>query len=55
MPEKQSKHWGSDWRGNEVLEGDQIVHDPQLDEVFLMGDLFKYLKEKYGFEFMKAE
>ncbi len=51
----KSTHWGTDWQGNEVLTGDNIVHDPQLDEVIVQQDLVEYLKEKYGFEFKKAE
>lgn len=51
----KSAHWGTDWQGNEVLSGDSIAHDPQLDEVILVSDLKDYLKEKYGFEFKTAE
>lgn len=55
MLKEKSAHWGNDWKGNEILTGDQIVHDPQQDEVILQSDLADYLKEKYGFEFKKAD
>ncbi|MEK3887483.1 YqaI family protein [Bacillus sp. FSL K6-3431] len=49
------KHCGSDWKGNEVLKGDEVIHDPGLDEIIMKEDLVDYLKEKYGFEEIVAE
>lgn len=51
----QEKHCGTDWRGSEVLAGDEVIHDPQLDEIILKEDLVDYLKEKYGFVETVAE
>lgn len=54
------EHWGSDYKGNEVLTGDEIVIDPANDEVVRISghidqDLKDYLVEKLGFEFKVAE
>lgn len=51
----QETHWGSDWQGNEILHGDEIIHDPQLDEIIMKEDLLDYLIKKYGFKEIVAE
>lgn len=49
------KHCGTDWQGSEVLAGDEVLHDPQLNEVIMKEDLVDYLKDKYGFREIIAE
>ena len=51
----QSKNWGTDWQGNEVLKDDMILLDPENDEVMLLSDVVEYLTKRRGFELIKAD
>lgn len=51
----QETHWGSDYNGNEIMHGDNIVFDPNTDEVILEEDLQEYLVNRLGFQFKVAE
>lgn len=53
-PEPEPRHWGIDYFGNEILEGDQIVVDPTNGEVILESNLQDYLIEALGFQFKTA-
>lgn len=50
----QPDHWGTDYYGNEILEGDSIVQLPN-GEVILEDNLEDYLIEVLSFEFTKAK
>ena len=52
---RPAEGWGTDWQGNEVLEGDDVVFDPNTDEAIQRNDLELYLKQRYGFEFVSEE
>jgi hypothetical protein len=52
-PEK-IKSYGTDFFGNEILEGDEIVVTPDGENV-LADSLEDYLIEILGFRFIKAE
>ncbi len=51
----QPEHTGSDYFGDEILVGDEIVTDPNTREVVLKENFAKYLKVVYDFQFEKAE
>lgn len=48
-------HWGSDFKGNEVLEGDSFLLDPANDEVVQVSDVIEYLTKHRGFQLIKAD
>lgn len=55
LKEHLNTKYGRDWKGKEVSVGDEIVIDPELDEILFKDDLPEYLAAKYGFEFTTAE
>lgn len=54
-PSAQPEHWGVDYFGNEILEGDSVVIDPENGEVVLEKHLEDYLIEVKGFQFKLAD
>lgn len=51
----QPEHAGSDYFGDEILVGDEIVTDPNTREVVLKENIVQYLKVVYAFQFITAE
>ncbi|HHY74067.1 MAG TPA: hypothetical protein GX497_12775 [Bacillus bacterium] len=51
----QPEHFGTDYFGDEVLEGDDYIEDTNTDEIILKDNLEKYLEEVYDFKFQTAE
>lgn len=51
----QSEHYGTDFFGDEVLVGDDIVIDPETGEMFPQDRLEDYLIEAKGFLFKTAD
>lgn len=49
----QLEHNGTDYFGDEILEGDDIVIDG--DEMVLKDNLEDYLSDVYGLEFLTAK
>lgn len=52
---KQPEHNGIDYFGDEILQGDEVVFDPENDEVILKCNLEKYLEKMFGFDFTLAQ
>ncbi|WP_018664591.1 YqaI family protein [Heyndrickxia acidiproducens] len=52
---EQPEHFGTDFRGNEILVGDSVVLDPETGEICLEEDLEDYLIEVKGFVFKTAD
>lgn len=44
-----------DWQGVEVLKGDEVIHDPGMDELVQIDNVLEYVKKKYGFEEIVVE
>lgn len=52
---EQPEHCGTDFFGDEILAGDEIIEDQEANEIVLKENLEKYLNEEYGFKFTIAE
>jgi Hypothetical protein Yqai len=52
---EQTEHCGTDFFGDEILEGDEVIEDQEAGELVLKENLEKYLNEEYGFKFTIAE
>jgi hypothetical protein len=50
----QPGHAGIDFFGTEILVGDSIVEDPNINEVVIADQLDEFLEGEYGFSFYEA-